>query len=175
MIKLLTEKLFRPKSIMMIVFSVYCCTGLAQQKITGKVVDGDTGEGLPGVTLFIASLNAGTTTNVDGSYELSVANGSYTVVASYIGFANQTQKVDVSDSDVTLDFTLKVNMTQLEEVVVTGTGGPVEKRKVGNSIGVISSKSLENNPITAFSDSLIELSNSFSPVEGLIRIVATTL
>ncbi|MEP1096130.1 MAG: SusC/RagA family TonB-linked outer membrane protein [Cyclobacteriaceae bacterium] len=141
------------KSIYLIlVFSASSYVCLAQGKIVGSVTDSETGEGLPGVTLFIPSLNVGTITNIDGTYELSVANGSYNVVASYIGFANQKQKIDVSGANQTLDFTLRVNVTQLEEIVVTGTGGPVEKRKIGNSIGVISSKGLEDSPITSFSD-----------------------
>ncbi len=55
---------------------------------------------------------------------------------------------------MTLDFQLSSSATDLDLVVVTGTGGPVAKKQIGNSIGTIDSKKLEELPINNFSDML---------------------
>ena len=44
--------------------------------------------------------------------------------------------------------------SKLDELVVTGTGAPVARKKIGNSIGSISTAKLENLPINSFSDIL---------------------
>ncbi|NBB74471.1 MAG: PEGA domain-containing protein, partial [Bacteroidetes bacterium] len=98
--------------------------------IEGTVVDGDTDESLPGVQVFIPDLGAGAVTNIDGAYTITgVPVGTYTVEARFVGFRTATREVEVSaDETVTVDFTLTPSSIDLNEVVVTGTGGPVEKR-----------------------------------------------
>lgn len=128
---------------------------LAQGTISGVVTDKESGDQVPGVNIFIPSLVKGTLSGMDGSYEITgIPNGSYKVVVSFIGYRNVEENVTVNNDSQTLNFSLEVSVTQLSEIVVTGTGGPMEKRKIGNSIGVISTESLSNAPINSFSDLL---------------------
>jgi TonB-linked SusC/RagA family outer membrane protein len=122
--------------------------------IEGTVIDGDTDDSLPGVQVFIPDLNAGTVTDINGAYTIpSVPAGTYEVEARFVGFRTVTQEVEVSSGETaTADFTLTPSSIDLDEVVVTGTGGPVEKRKLGNTISTISTADLENAPIQSFSD-----------------------
>jgi TonB-linked SusC/RagA family outer membrane protein len=124
--------------------------------VEGTIVDGDTNESLPGVQVFIPDLELGAVTNVDGQYTIgSVPAGTYTVEARFVGFQTATREVEVGDGEtVTVDFTLRPSSIDLNEVVVTGTGGPVEKRTLGNTIATINAASLENAPIQSFSDLL---------------------
>ena len=124
--------------------------------IEGTVIDGDTDDSLPGVQVFIPDLNQGTVTDIEGSYTIpDVPVGTYEVQARFVGFRTATREVTVNSGETaTLDFTLTPSSIDLDEVVVTGTGGPVEKRKLGNSIATIDAASLENAPIQSFSDLL---------------------
>ena len=122
--------------------------------IEGTVIDGDTDDSLPGVQVFIPDLNQGTVTDIEGSYTIpDVPVGTYEVQARFVGFRTATREVTVNSGETaTLDFTLTPSSIDLDEVVVTGTGGPVEKRKLGNTISTISTADLENAPIQSFSD-----------------------
>jgi len=90
-------------------------------KITGKVTDEKTGEGVIGATVVLKGTSSGTVTDVDGNYELTVADGQYTIVVKYIGYTAK----EVGDIFVKGPKPITVNIviseaanTQLEEVVV---------------------------------------------------------
>lgn len=67
-------------------FSFSLSIAVAQSKITGKVQDKNTGEALVGVTVSIKGTTNGTSTDLDGKYELEVTPGSYTLSVRYIMF-----------------------------------------------------------------------------------------
>ena len=66
--------------------------------------------------------------------------------------------MSVGTSDVTQDLQMSFSASELDEIVVTGTGAPVAKKQLGNSIGSITTASLEKLPINSFSD-LLEVVN----------------
>ena len=81
--------------------------------------------------------------------------GEHTLQARFIGYRTQGERVDVADGEtLTVDFEMGEDALQLDELVVTGAGGPVEKRKLGNSIASIDAEALEGAPIQSFSDIL---------------------
>lgn len=130
-------------------------TLLAQATIEGTVTEGRTGEPMPGVNVIIQGTTIGASTNADGRYTIdNVDPGTYTLEARFIGFASSTQEVTVDNETVEVNFVLRQSSINLNEVVVTGAGGPVEKKKLGNSIGTIDSEELSTAPISTFSDVL---------------------
>lgn len=46
-----------------------------ERNITGRIIDGDTGEALIGVSILVKGASMGTVTDVDGKFSLSVATG----------------------------------------------------------------------------------------------------
>ncbi|WP_229214289.1 SusC/RagA family TonB-linked outer membrane protein [Dyadobacter flavalbus] len=88
------------------------------RNISGTVKD-DKGEVLPGVSVVVKGSQRGTSTNVDGSYQLSVPDGSNTLIFSFVGYL--PQEIAVSDQTV-LDVVLQTDTKSLEEVVVVGYG-----------------------------------------------------
>lgn len=93
--------------------------GQDKGRITGKVVD-NKNEPLPGVTIQVAG-GQGVVTNVDGTYELQLEPGTYTLTFSYVSY--ETRKVTdvvVTEKSVTpLNISLKNNSSRLKEVTVT--------------------------------------------------------
>lgn len=85
-------------------------------KIAGRVVDAATGEPLPGVNVSVQGTTLGAATDLDGYYTiLRVPPGTYSVVASMIGYKEVVQTNVV----VSVDLTTTVNF-QMEATVVTG-------------------------------------------------------
>ena len=60
----------------------------AQQSIKGVVTDAQ-GDPLSGVTVLLKGTFAGTVTDVDGAYSISVPGNEAVLVYSFIGFASQ--------------------------------------------------------------------------------------
>ena len=85
--------------------------------VTGKVSAED-GSALPGVNISLKGTNRGTTTNAQGEFSIN-AESSSTLVFSFIGF--QTQEAVVG-SQTTINISLKNDVSQLQEVVVTALG-----------------------------------------------------
>lgn len=89
--------------------------------VKGKITDAKTGESLIGVTIFVEETSTGTITKENGTYELSLQGGSYTLKISYLGYKT-TRKIVKLKSNATLiqNFKLEEEETELDEVVVTG-------------------------------------------------------
>ncbi|RMH66915.1 MAG: SusC/RagA family TonB-linked outer membrane protein [Bacteroidetes bacterium] len=128
----------------------------AQGTISGTVRDANTGEVIIGAQVVLPASNIGAVTDIDGNYTIAnVPAGTYDIQARYIGYRSQTKQVTVTSGETaTVDFALAESAINLDEVVVTGAGGPVEKRKLGNSISTIDAEALQEAPIATFSDVL---------------------
>jgi len=127
----------------------------AQQSISGTITDQDTGEPLLGVTVLVQGTNKGTVSDFDGNYLINgLDTGDYVLEVSYTGYSKLSQAVTIGSSDVTQDLQMSFSASELDEIVVTGTGAPVAKKQLGNSIGSITTASLEKLPINSFSDLL---------------------
>lgn len=88
-------------------------------RISGKIVD-NKNEPLPGVTIQVQD-GKGTVTNVDGTYELSLSPGVYTLTFSYVSYdTRKVTEVVVKENGVTpLDIVMKSSGSRLKEVTVT--------------------------------------------------------
>ncbi len=90
-------------------------------KLTGRITD-TAGEPLIGVNVRIDGTQRGAITDTDGNYFIiGVPVGTYTIVASYIGFTTQrVENVRVSvDRTTEVDFQLREEALGLDEVTVT--------------------------------------------------------
>jgi outer membrane receptor protein involved in Fe transport len=97
--------------------------GYAQNgSLKGTVRDAKTNETLIGTTILIKGTFTGTTTDIDGNYVLeNIEPGSYTIVASFVGYSPEEKAVTITaGTATTLDFVLSSDMLGLDEVVVTG-------------------------------------------------------
>ncbi len=88
--------------------------------ISGTVVDGDFGGGLPSASVYVVELGTGDAADIDGNYEITrVPAGTYSVRYSFTGYANQlVENVTVAPGEtVTINVTLSPG-AELAEVVV---------------------------------------------------------
>ncbi len=125
-------------------------------KITGRVTDAATGDGLPGVNIFIDGTTRGTTTDLNGEYiMIGVRPGSYTLVCSFIGFTTQRQTgVGVNvDLTTTVNFNLAEEVIQGEEVVITAEA-PVVRKDLTSSEARVTAETIDQLPVNELSQIL---------------------
>ena len=88
-------------------------------KLSGKIVDGETGEELIGATVLIVETGQGTITDLYGNYKLELDAGIYTVNVSYVSYAAQK----IFNLEIQAGNSQEINVTmssdiQLDEIVV---------------------------------------------------------
>lgn len=111
------------KSFLLFLFIIIGLASYAQSGIIrGTVFDANTGEYLPGVTIYIESISHGTTTDLDGKFNLPVAPGTYDLKISFISYeAIVLEGLIVKSDEVTLikDVGLKEATFEIASAVVT--------------------------------------------------------
>ncbi len=105
-------------------------------RVSGTVTDASNGEPLPGVTVLVKGTTNGAITGINGEYELSVPSGS-TLVFSSIGYSSQ--EVAASDAG---DLSMRTDVTNLDEVVVTGLASSIKRSNLANAISSVSAEQL---------------------------------
>ncbi|MEQ9440849.1 MAG: TonB-dependent receptor [Cyclobacteriaceae bacterium] len=123
---------------------------MAQQQVAGKVTDASSGESLPGVNVLVKNSSAGTVTDVNGSYSISVPNEDDILVFSSIGYISQEVEVN---GRTTINLALEEDVQSLEEVVVVGYG-TVKKSDLTGSVASVSSEEIKSVPVTTFDQAL---------------------
>ncbi|TAJ14432.1 SusC/RagA family TonB-linked outer membrane protein [Marinilabiliaceae bacterium JC017] len=88
------------------------------KKIKGKIVDGETGEPLVGVNVYISGTPVGTISDSEGNYELQLPKPyKEALTFSFIGYENQ--EVVVGNQSV-INISMLPVVSQVDEVVITG-------------------------------------------------------
>lgn len=128
----------------------------ATGSVAGKVTDAATGRAIPDVQVRIVGTTRGVATAADGSYRLTgVAAGAVTVRAQRLGYLalNKTGSVDAGGT-FTADFAMTAGVTQIDQVVITGTGEAQRKRERGTSTSTIDSTAFNPSSVRTLSNIL---------------------
>ena len=116
--------------------------------VSGRVIDGKN-EGIPGATVLIEGTTLGSSSNVDGTYNIqSVPAGPHTLVVSFVGYNSVRRPVTVvagQNAEVTVSLT--ENTTQLSEAVVVGYGTQ-RRQDVTGAVATVDSKQFVQGQVT---------------------------
>ena len=109
------------KKILFNLLFLTCLSSYAQTKytISGYVQESETGENLIGVSIYDKNTFKGTVTNQYGFYSLTLEEGNYEIIYSFIGLQSITKKVNLNN-DIRINISLKNDAIITEEVIVTG-------------------------------------------------------
>jgi outer membrane cobalamin receptor len=113
--------------------------------IRGKIIDAETGEGIPAAQVLIEGTTMGAAADNQGQYVIfGVPAGTYTLRTQVIGYSPETASVTVrADETVTQDFSLTVDILDMDAIVVTGTPGGAGVRKREASFAITTMDELE--------------------------------
>lgn len=122
---------------------------MAQNRtVSGRVID-ETGMPVPAVSVTVKNKPGGTTTNDEGSFSISAANGDLLVFTA-VNFESTEIRLD---NQTMLQVTLKASAGTLNDVVVVGYATQ-KKVNLTGSIATVSGKQLEDRPVTNVSSAL---------------------
>jgi TonB-linked SusC/RagA family outer membrane protein len=127
---------------LMLCFLLTIASAMAQERvITGTVTD-ETGATMPGVNVLLKGTSAGTATDVDGNFRISIPNDQATLVISFVGYA--TSEIQVGSRSV-VNVQLAADVQTLTELVVTGYS--VDKRReLTGSVSTVKAKEMTIAP-----------------------------
>jgi len=136
-------------------------TGFAQKKITGRVVESGTNDGVIGASILLlkgsgtdlstyAPTTKGTVTDIDGRFEIEAGPEENAFSVSYIGY--ETQSFLIGDQ-LTFNIGLKENNNILNEVVVVGYGVQ-RKVDVTGSTSSVKGEDLARQPVLTATQAL---------------------
>ena len=96
----------------------------AAQKTTiyGKVTDAETGEGIPGVHVYLAETTIGAVTEPDGSFSFKTeVTGIYDLLFSFVGYKKKRKQIHIAERGENLkhEVELTPDVVALDEVEVT--------------------------------------------------------
>ncbi|OHX68401.1 SusC/RagA family TonB-linked outer membrane protein [Flammeovirga pacifica] len=134
-------------TMLLLLFSLV--TFAQERAISGTVVD-ENGDTLPGVAVLVKGTTKGGTTDFDGKFKVTLADGEDVLVVSYIGYKSQEIVVGTSTN---IDVAMEVDAEQLEEVVVIGYGS-VKKEDATGSVQAITASDFNQGAITSPQDLL---------------------
>lgn len=121
----------------------------AQGTVVGTITD-TAGQPLSGVQVVAVGTQRGALTGADGRYTIAgVPAGERQIRATSLGYRAETRRIDLAAGEtVTVDFQLATSAVALDEIVVTGTAGGVERRAIGNVVtNIRASEVMELAPV----------------------------
>ncbi len=109
-------------SIYVTLFFLSIGVAFSQGTISGTILDAKSGEAVIGANILIEGTMTGTSTDIDGKYQIKIAAGEYTVKISSITYETKTLPniIVVDGKNKVLDVSLMEEAQELNEVVVTG-------------------------------------------------------
>lgn len=139
-----------PKRHIVVFFAliINCIALHAQKKFTfsGTISEASSNETLIGVTIAFPDLKTGVTTNEYGFYSITLPEGEYNLIVSYLGF-QEIKEVLILNTNIKRDFSLTEEMEQLEEVVVTDDVEGLDIRKPQMSVNTLAVKTIKQIPV----------------------------
>ena len=140
----------RAGSLLVLVLCISLFSIAQTRTVTGKVTSAADSMPLPGVSVMIKGESKGQTTDMNGTFSVTVPANA-TLVFSHTGY--QTKQVPVGNA-TTLDIQLELSSSKdLSEVVVIGYG-TVKKRDLTGAVGSVKAAQLQERPAASVNEAL---------------------
>jgi TonB-linked SusC/RagA family outer membrane protein len=160
-VRMRVPNLRRWTTVLALAFAIPARTAFAQQgtgTIRGRVVDAAANVPIADVQIFVEGSRLGAITAADGQYVIAgVPAGRVSVATRRISYEVARQTLDVpSGGTVTADFSLRATTATLEQVVVTGTGAPAERREIPNTVVTVAGDEVNGAPAAQSVDKALQ-------------------
>lgn len=128
-----------------------------QEWISGSVLEQRTGQPINGATVQLQPSNRSIQTGIDGNFKLPLPSTPEPIILqiSYIGYKTKTMTLSHDMLHSSLIVSLEEDLFGLDEVVVTGQGLDINKRRLSTNVATVSGKELEKVPAARF-DQLLQ-------------------
>lgn len=108
----------------------YSLIGYSQNSIKGNITDTENNP-LLGVDVYAPELHIGTTTDMDGNYELkNLPHGEINIVFSYFGFTSTEKSFDLHENLIDINVILQESIFKIDEVIVSTPFNRLQSKNV---------------------------------------------
>ena len=120
-------------------------SALSQNKVIGKVIDADFKEGLPGASVAVKGTSNGVSSELDGSFELTVSNDKGELLISFIGYQTRTVSYSVqADGKANVGtIVLSADQNTLDDIVIMGIADVAKDRKTPVAVSTIKAAEIQ--------------------------------
>lgn len=142
--------------------------------ITGTVTNAEDGSSIPGVSVVVKGTTYGTTTDLQGKYNLNVPADAKSLIFSFVGMKTTERNIG---AESVINVAMEPEVTAIEGVVVTALGITREKKALGYAVqdlgGDDISKAQESNLVNSLSGKVsgVQITNSSGAVGSSSRII----
>ena len=114
--------------LIILIFSTLSIPLLGQHTIIGVITDRETNETLIGATLYFPDLYKGTTSDINGEYNIaSLPTGNFNLKISFMGYKAKVLHIHL-ERDTTINIAMTPDLKEMKEVIVTGLSKSTELR-----------------------------------------------
>ena len=159
------------KHIFMWILLLATSISFSQIKISGTVTDKTTGMGIPSVAIATSSEN-GTTSDINGSYSITVSETDRILTFSYLGY--KTQQITIGNQ-TSINVQLEEIETNLDEIVVTALGLNRKTKELGYVVQEIKAKEVTNVKTVNFLDNLAGKLAGVTISQGARGVVSSSI
>ncbi len=132
-------------------------TGYNKTTLTGIITDKETGESIPGATIYIPDLKTGAVTDTGGTYKINnLPQTKLLLQISFLGYKTIIEKVDLTSISMK-NFAMEPSITEMQDVVVTGSSEATEIKRTPIPITALSRKELQQNLNTNIIDAVAKV------------------
>jgi outer membrane receptor protein involved in Fe transport len=140
--------------------------------VTGKVTDAKSGDALIGVNITAGKNEISTITDLNGSFELALTPGNYTLTFTYIGYAEFIKTISIqSGEQIAVDVSMEEEAKNVlgDELVITGSLFQKKASEEVISIEVIQPKLIQNTNVTRI-DEVVRRVSGVNVADGQANI-----
>ena len=109
------------RNLLPFLFSIFFFQLVHAQGIRGRITNFQ-GETVPFATIYVPEISTGTTSNIDGNYELKLPEGDWKVLFQYLGYQSQTREVTIGKAFQEINISLENQNYQIPEIKVLASG-----------------------------------------------------
>ena len=120
--------------------------------LTGSVTDVTSGLPISGAAVAVSGTPLGTFTEADGTFSVATAPGEVTLEVSMLGYQPTTVTVPSGTNNISVS--LRMDVLNLDEIVVTGQATGVSRRNLANAVATVSARDLERVPSASVEQAL---------------------
>jgi iron complex outermembrane recepter protein len=129
----------------------------AQNKLTGKITEKESGEAINGATVYFPDLKTGAVSDTAGFYKVDNLPQTKAIVqVIFLGYKTIVQNVDLSVTS-TLNIAMEQSITEISGIVVTGTSKATEIKRNPVPMVTLDRKELTETSSTNIIDALAKL------------------
>jgi TonB-dependent receptor len=163
---------FTPRCLVVALLALLLSPLVSAATVTGRIRDANTNSFLLGATITLRELNREVVTDREGNFTLhDVPAGSYTLVASYLGYSDVTQPIEVASSGgPVINLSMGAEVVQLGSFVVEGNRegqarALQQKRTADNVMEIVAADSLGKLPDGNAGEAVRRLPGVFAEID----------